>query len=148
VRAAPVLAFATLALLAGGAWATLGAPAQPGIVAFADLAVEDPDLAKVVGLAQGPSLMGLPLGAAPARVLAVPQDAPADLSALEPTGRTFAFTDPHGNAWLVEELQASWGFAYATQVGPLTHDADAGAYNFVLLVDHAKAGRDLRLVAA
>lgn len=112
------------------------------------LAVPDPDLALVVGVARAPSLLGIPLGGVPARVLAVPSDAPADLRALTPTGRTFPFTDPHGNAWLVTEYRAAWGHAYGANVGPLTHDPDAGTYNFALLVDTSLVGPQLRIVPA
>lgn len=151
MRVAGVLVLIGL-VLSGGAAALAfggsGAMVAAGGIATADLSLPDPDLAPVVGLARGPSLLGLATGPAPARVLAVPQDAPADLGALEPTGRGFDFTDPHGNTWSVQEYRAAWGYAYGTATGPVTHDAAAGAYNFVLLVDHAKVGRALRVVAA
>jgi hypothetical protein len=152
VRVAGVL---VLGLVASGAFAALlvgsaGAHValQAGNVAAADLSVPDPDLAMVAGLAQGPQILGIPTGPAPARVLAVPADAPADLGALAPTGRHFDFTDPHGQAWTVTEYRASWGYAYGTAPGATAQDADAGAYNFVLLVDHSKTGEHVRLVVA
>lgn len=153
MRLAGILAM--LALASTGALLALATPdpgrtalLEAGRAAAAELAVPDPDLAVVVGLAQAPSLLGIPLGRAPDRVLAVPVGAPDELGALEPTGRSFAFTDPHGNAWTVTEYRAAWGYAYGTLVGPDTLDPEAGAYNFVLLVDHTKVGSGLRVVAA
>lgn len=141
-----------VALLASGALVALlaagsQAPVEAGRLAAADVVAQDLDLAPLVGLARAPTLLGVPIGEAPRRVLAVPEDAPADLGAMVPTGRAFTFTDPHGNPWTVEEYEAAWGTAYGTAVGPLTHDADAGAYNFVLLVDQGKVGSRLRIVA-
>jgi hypothetical protein len=119
-----------------------------GMTEAVSLDVPDPELAPVVGLARGPSFLGLPLGDAPRRVLAVPAGAPAELGPMEATGRAFDFADPHGNPWHVAEYRAAWGYAYGTATGPVTHDADAGAYNFVLLVDHERAGQQVRIVAA
>jgi hypothetical protein len=149
------VAFAALALLAPlllGAWIalpTLAGPAQvqAGTVQGADLAVEDPDLTPLVGLVKAPSFFGLPVGQAPRSVFAVPSHAPEDLGAMSPTGRAFAFTDPHGNAWEVVEYEAPWGIAYGTALGPVSEDATAGAYNFVLLVDGSKVGGSVRVVA-
>ncbi|HEV8361051.1 MAG TPA: hypothetical protein VGR28_11410 [Candidatus Thermoplasmatota archaeon] len=121
---------------------------HPGTTAQAQLAVPDPDLQAVVGMASGPTFLGFPTGPVPAHVLAVPADAPADLGALEPTGRTFDFTDPNGNAWSVIEYRAAWGYAYGSATGPATDDRDAGAYNFALIVDTSLVGQQLRVVAA
>lgn len=127
---------------------TVTALAAPGGVASAELAMPDPDLAPLVGHVAGPSLLGVPLGEAHGRAVAVPSDAPADLGALQPTGRHFAFTDPHGHAWDVQEYRAAWGYAYATPLGPTTHDDAAGDYNFVLIVDRAHgASWTVRLAA-
>jgi hypothetical protein len=121
---------------------------HPGTTAQAELAVPDPDLQVMVGMASGPKLLGFSTGPEPARVLVVPADAPAELGGLEPTGRTFDFTDPHGNAWTVIEYRAAWGYAYGTATGPATVDDDAGAYNFALIVDTSLVGGHLRVVAA
>lgn len=151
MRVAGVLLLIGLVLsgaAAAVAFGAQGATVTAGSIAAADLSLPDPELAPVVGLAQAPAVLGIATGPAPARVLAVPRDAPADLGALEPTGRTFAFTDPHGNAWSVQEYHAAWGYAYGTATGPVTEDGDAGTYNFVLLVDHTNVGTALRIVAA
>ena len=121
---------------------------QPGAAAPTYFVAPDPNLQLVAGLASGPSLLGVPLGAAPARVLAVPESAPADLGGLTPTGRTFPFTDPNGDTWTVVEYRASWGYAYGTATQPVTQDPDAGAYNFALIVDTSLVGHDIRVVAA
>jgi hypothetical protein len=121
---------------------------QPGAAVPTDLVAPDPDLAVVAGLARGPSILGIAIGDAPRHVLAVPADAPADLGALMPTGREFPFTDPNGNAWVVTEYRAAWGYAYGAETGPVTHDPDAGTYNFALMVDTTLVGRDLRVIPA
>lgn len=125
-----------------------GTLVAPGHVAAAEVVGPDTDLALTVGVARAPHLLGLELGAAPARVLAVPADAPAEPGPLTATGETFSFTDPHGNDWTVVEYEAAWGFAYGTAVGPLTEDPHAGVYNFVLLVDQGKLPGPMRIVAA
>jgi len=140
-------AAATLFAFLGGASVMAAPTVAAGRVTTADLAIPDPDLALVTALARGPQVLGIPVGQGPQRVLAVPQDAPATLGPLQATQRHFDFTDPHGNAWVVQEYRAAWGYAYGTSVGPTTSDADAGPYNVVLLVDHTRVGEHVRLVA-
>jgi hypothetical protein len=128
--------------------AAVAATTQAGALGYADLAAPDPELVVLAGLARAPTVLGVALGEAPSRVLAVPASAPAELGELRETGRAFAFTDPHGNAWTVTEYEASWGHAYGTEVGPVTVEPEQGAYNFVLLVDQGLLGGAARIVAA
>lgn len=136
-----------VALAVPGLGQVPSASLEPGSSTMTELALPDPDLRLVVGHARAPAVLGLALGPAPSRVLAVPAEAPQDLGPLEATGRAFPFTDPHGHDWVVREYRAAWGWAYGVDVGPLDHDERAGAYNYVLLVDQSRTGSAVRVVA-